>query len=233
MIGWEGASFEFYVTKRTGDNLSAQTNPNTLQLIQEVYGRGQTWRITDFWFKQNFVNDLLELKLGLLNMSQEFGGFYAFPFENLTFTSGITGNVAGYSMFTWPVSQWGTDLQWNVTKTLSLRARPFCFQQLLDFEQLFPPGRQSRRDQRSRYSVRNRLETEAAYLRKGSTGTMGVWSLGQHEQRRNHRSRQKRPSRCTGCGALSRLHVHGRLRCLWSVSGNRLLRRIRTVQRLV
>src|ERR1700737_5502894 len=82
----------------------------------------------------------------------------------------------------------------------------FCFQKLLDFEQLFPPGRQSGRDERSRYSVRNRLETEAEYLRKGSTGTMGAWSLGQHEPRRKLRSRQKRHSRCTGCGAL--LHVH-------------------------
>src|SRR6266566_5705359 len=65
-----------------------------------------------------------------------------------------------------------------------LESRRFCFQQLLDFEQLLPPARQSRRDQRSRSSVRNRLETEAAYLRKGSAGTMGVWSLGQqnHEE---------------------------------------------------
>jgi porin len=127
LFGWDGASFQFYVTKRTGDNLSSQVNPNTLQLIQEVYGRGQTWRITDLWFKQTFCNDLFEFKLGLMNMSQEFGGYYAFPFENLTFTSGITGNVAGYSMFTWPVSQWGTDLQWNATKTLSLRVGVFAF----------------------------------------------------------------------------------------------------------
>jgi len=55
MIGWEGGSFQCYITKRTGDNLSAQTNPNTLQLIQEVFGRGQTWRITDFWFRQTFL----------------------------------------------------------------------------------------------------------------------------------------------------------------------------------
>src|ERR1700733_9290757 len=127
MVAWEGASFEFYVTKRTGNSLGNYTNPQPIQLIQEVYGRGQTWRITDFWFKQNLFNDLLEWKLGLLNMSQEFGGYYAFPFENLTFTSGITGNVAGYSMFTWPVSQWGTDLQWNVNKCLSLRAGVFAF----------------------------------------------------------------------------------------------------------
>jgi porin len=127
MIGWEGGSFECYITKRSGDNLGQYTNPAPLQLIQEVFGRGQTWRITSFWFKQTFANDLLELKLGLLNMSQEFGGFYAFPFENLTFTAGTTGNVAGYSMFTWPVSQWGTDLQWNVTKSLSLRIGVFAF----------------------------------------------------------------------------------------------------------
>jgi len=62
-----------------------------------------------------------------MNMSQEFGGYYSFPFENLTFTAGITGNVAGYSMFTWPVSQWGTDFQWNATKDLSMRIGVFAF----------------------------------------------------------------------------------------------------------
>jgi porin len=127
MIGWDGASFEFYVTKRTGNNLGNYINPDTLQLIQEVWGRGQTWRITSMWFKQTILDDKFEFKVGLMNMSQEFGGFYSFPFENLTFTAGITGNVAGYSMFTWPVSQWGTDFQWNATKDLSLRIGVFAF----------------------------------------------------------------------------------------------------------
>ena len=127
LVGWEGGSFEFYVTKRTGNDLGNLQNPNTVQLIQEVFGRGQTWRITSMWFKQTLLNDTFELKFGLMNMSQEFGGYYAFPFENLTFTAGITGNVAGYSMFTWPVSQWGTDLQWNATKDLSMRIGLFAF----------------------------------------------------------------------------------------------------------
>src|SRR6201984_1202630 len=127
LIGWEGGSFEFYVTKRTGNNLGNLQNPNTLQLIQEVFGRGQTWRITSMWFKQTLLSDTFELTFGLMNMSQEFGGYYAFPFENLTFTAGITGNVAGYSMFTWPVSQWGTDFQWNATKDLSFRIGLFAF----------------------------------------------------------------------------------------------------------
>ena len=127
LIGWEGGSFEFYVTKRTGNNLGNLQNPNTVQLIQEVWGRGQTWRITSMWFKQTLLNDTFEIKAGLMNMSQEFGGYYAFPFENLTFTAGITGNVAGYSMFTWPVSQWGTDFQWNATKDLSFRIGLFAF----------------------------------------------------------------------------------------------------------
>src|SRR5258708_19035899 len=93
MIGREGGSFESYITKRSRDNLGQYTNPAPLQLIQEVYGRGQTWRNTSFWFKQTFCNHLLELKLGLLNMSQEFGGYYAFPFEKLTFTAGNTAKA--------------------------------------------------------------------------------------------------------------------------------------------
>jgi hypothetical protein len=60
MIGWEGGSFQAYFTKRSGDNLGQYTNPAPLQQYQEVYGRGQTWRITTLWFKQKFCDDLLE-----------------------------------------------------------------------------------------------------------------------------------------------------------------------------
>jgi carbohydrate-selective porin OprB len=36
---------------------------------------------------------------------------HAFPFETLTFCAGTPGNLAGYSQFNWPVSQWATDLK--------------------------------------------------------------------------------------------------------------------------
>jgi porin len=78
-------------------------------------------------FKQNFFGDVLEWKLGLIPIGQDFGNFYKVPFENLTLTSGTTGNVAGYSQFNWPVSQWATDLRINLTRTLAVKIGLFAF----------------------------------------------------------------------------------------------------------
>ena len=127
LIGWEGASFSAYFTERSGDNLGQYTNPNALQQYQEVFGRGQTWRITRLWFKQKLFNDVVELKVGLIPVGDDFANFYPFPFENLTFTAGTTGNVAGYSQFNWPVSQWATDLKINATKSLAVKIGLFAF----------------------------------------------------------------------------------------------------------
>ena len=127
MICWEGGSFEAYFTKRNGESLGLYTNPAPLQEYQQIYGRGQTWRITNLWFKQKFDDDLLEWKVGLIPIGEEFGNFYSFPFENLTFCAGTPGNVAGYSQFNWPVSQWATDLKINVTKTLAVKVGLFAF----------------------------------------------------------------------------------------------------------
>jgi len=88
MIGWEGGNFEAYFTKRNGDSLGQYTNPAPLQEYQQIYGRGQTWRVTNLWFKQKFDNDLVEWKVGLIPIGEEIGNFYSYPFESLTFCSG-------------------------------------------------------------------------------------------------------------------------------------------------
>ena len=75
---------------------------------------------------------------GLDPIGEEFGNFYSYPFENLTFCSGTPGNVAGYSQFNWPVSQWATDLKINVTKTLALRVDAFCIGYLGGSPHLLP-----------------------------------------------------------------------------------------------
>ncbi len=145
LVGWEGGSFEFYVTKRTGNNLGNVSTdfpiPVRSRMFRKSWGRGQTWRITSMWFKQTLLNDMFELKFGLMNMSQEFGGFYAIPFENLTFTAGITGqrgllwhvHLAGESV--------GDGFPVERHQGFILQNWPFCFQQLLDFKQLLPSGR--------------------------------------------------------------------------------------------
>jgi porin len=127
LVGWEGASFSAYFTERTGNNLGNFTNPNALQQYQQIFGRGQTWRITRLWFKQKLFNDVLEIKAGLIPVGDDFANFYAFPFENLTFTAGTIGNVAGYSIFNWPVSQWATDIKINATRDLAVKVGLFQF----------------------------------------------------------------------------------------------------------
>jgi carbohydrate-selective porin OprB len=46
------AIFQVTFTERTGRNLVTDAQLNTLQLVQEVWGRGQTARLTQFWYDQ-------------------------------------------------------------------------------------------------------------------------------------------------------------------------------------
>jgi len=127
LVGWEGGSFRAYFTKRDGDSLSAYTNPAPLQQYQQIFGRGQTWRISDLWFKQKFANDVVEWKVGLIPVGEEFGNFYSYPFESLAFCAGTPGNLAGFSQFNFPVSQWATDLKINVTQSWTFKIGLFAF----------------------------------------------------------------------------------------------------------
>ena len=49
---------------------------------QEVYGRGQTWRLTDLWIKKKFVDQRLDVKLGRFGIGEDFAGFDC-EFQNL------------------------------------------------------------------------------------------------------------------------------------------------------
>src|SRR5262249_15560038 len=55
LMHWSGGSFQIYVTDRNGRNLGADANIGNNQLIQEVYGRGQTWHLTVFALDQKWL----------------------------------------------------------------------------------------------------------------------------------------------------------------------------------
>ena len=78
--------------------------------MQEVYGRGQTWRLTQFWYKQIFAGGHADLKLGRLTQGEDFGDFSC-QFMNLTFCGSPAGNLAGDYWYNWPISQWGARLR--------------------------------------------------------------------------------------------------------------------------
>ena len=112
--GWSGATFKVVVTDRNGRNLGADANIGNNQLIQEVYGRGQTWHLTIFALEQKFFDGRLTWKLGRLPVGEEINQFSC-DFQNLTFCGAPPGNIVGDYWVNWPTSQWATVLKLNTT----------------------------------------------------------------------------------------------------------------------
>ena len=105
LLSWQGAKFYFMITDRNGRNLSADANLGTNQQVAEVYGRGQTWRLTNFYLEQNLLNDNLTLQIGRMGVGGDFAAFSC-DFQNLTFCGSQPGNLVGSYWANWPVSQW-------------------------------------------------------------------------------------------------------------------------------
>ena len=110
--GWRGGSFQFTMTDRNGRDLGADANIGNNMLIQEVYGRGQTWHLTQLWLDQKLLDERLELKFGRMTLSED---FFSFPcdFQNLSFCSSQPGNLVGDYWVNWPTSQWAARLKYH------------------------------------------------------------------------------------------------------------------------
>jgi porin len=110
LVGLQAAQFQATITQRTGRNLSDDAELGTLQQVQEVYGRGQTTRLTQFWFRQEYLGGLLDWKIGRMGVGEDFASFSC-DFQNLTFCGSDPGNIVGDYIYNWPISQWGTRLK--------------------------------------------------------------------------------------------------------------------------
>jgi porin len=100
-------------TDRNGRNLSDDARLGSLQQVQELYGRGQTWRTTQFWYGQQFFGDRLDWKIGRVTVGEDFAAFSC-EFINLTFCGAQPGNLVGSYWYNWPVSQWATRVRANI-----------------------------------------------------------------------------------------------------------------------
>jgi porin len=116
ILGLPNAEFKFTVTERDGNNLSQErlSDPRTGQLssVQEVWGRGQTWRLTQLWFRQRYLDGALDLKIGRFGENEDFNSFPC-DFQSLAFCSAPVGNYAGDVWYSWPVSQWAGRVRYN------------------------------------------------------------------------------------------------------------------------
>lgn len=111
--GVRGGTIQVTFTDRNGSNLSDDAGLGTLQEVQEIYGRGQTARLTRFWYNQKFADGLFEWKIGRMPFSEDFAAFSC-DFQNLTFCGASAGNIFINYIYNWPISQWATRLKLNV-----------------------------------------------------------------------------------------------------------------------
>lgn len=125
ILGINQARFQITVTDRNGRNLSNDAHLGSLEEVQEIYGRGQTWHWTQFSYDQKYFGGRLDWKVGRLVSGEDFADFSC-EFTNLALCGPPPGNIAINYWYNWPVSEWGTRLKANI--------REFGYVQLGAFE---------------------------------------------------------------------------------------------------
>ena len=121
ILGWDDAEFQLTITERSGNNISNDriNDPRVggFTSAQEVWGRGQTWRLTQMWYQQKFLDEKLDIKVGRFGEGEDFNSFPC-DFQNLAFCGSQVGNWAGDIWYNWPVSQWAMRVKYHLTPQL-------------------------------------------------------------------------------------------------------------------
>lgn len=113
LIGLDDGSFHFTLANRGGQarNINDKAGIHDGMQSLEVYGRGRTTRITQFYYEQHFLDDVLEMKLGRMSFGDEFGGDEC-EFMYLGLCGSQPGNYNS-TIYNWPISQWAANLKYN------------------------------------------------------------------------------------------------------------------------
>ncbi|MEG9625104.1 carbohydrate porin [Pseudomonas guariconensis] len=121
VLGWHDAEFKLAITERHGQNISNDriNDPRVggFTSAQEVWGRGQTWRLTQMWIKQKYFDGALDVKFGRFGEGEDFNSFPC-DFQNLAFCGSQVGNWVGGIWYNWPVSQWALRVRYNLNDSL-------------------------------------------------------------------------------------------------------------------
>ena len=130
ILGWHDAEAKVTITERSGRNISndriGDPRGGTFSSSQEVWGRGQTYRLTQMWIKQKYFDGALDVKVGRFGPGEEFNSFPC-DFQNLAFCGSQVGNWVGGVWYNWPVSQWALRVKYKLT--------PDVYAQIGAFEQ--------------------------------------------------------------------------------------------------
>jgi porin len=115
---WHGGTARITMTDRNGSNLGGDARIGNDMLLQEVYGRGQTLHMTQFWYNQKFFDDKVEWKAGRLTVGEDFASFSC-NFQNLSFCGAQPGNLVGSYWLNWPTSVWATNVKYHSSEEIT------------------------------------------------------------------------------------------------------------------
>lgn len=119
ILNWNDTEAYIAITHRGGKALNNEADAMAPQFnqTQEVYGRGQTWRLTDLWIKKQFLDQTLDVKVGRFGVGEDFA-IADCEFENLALCGGVIGSWAGDQWYNGPVSQWATRVRYSLSPEL-------------------------------------------------------------------------------------------------------------------
>lgn len=130
IIGITDGEFKMSLVDRNGRDLTKDRiqNPKAPVIgstVNSNYGRGQTWHVAQFWYRQSWLNNRFDIKLGLMPVGEDFdnNGCY---FQNLSLCGSLAGHGAGV-WFNTPIGQWGTRIRYNVTPWMYIQTGAFMY----------------------------------------------------------------------------------------------------------
>ncbi len=112
LVGIRGGTFQATISWRRGDNLARDAGLDTLELVQANYGRGQTARLTQFWYQQEFLDGRADVKFGRVTAGEDFAAFSC-DFMNLGLCGARPGSVVSDYWYNWPISQWAVRMRYR------------------------------------------------------------------------------------------------------------------------
>ncbi len=120
---WDNTTASLVITKRDGESIAAKrtADPRVAQLstTQEIYGRGQNWRITQAWIKKGFDDNKLQVKIGRMGFSEDFNSSQC-EFQNWGLCSSLLGKVVGDVWYNAPVTVWGLNFKYQFAPEWSI-----------------------------------------------------------------------------------------------------------------
>jgi porin len=118
LFGWQGGTLHALITERAGSSLSKDKIGNILT-VQEIYGDGQTVRITQLSYEQTLFDGVLDLEAGRMNTENDFatgpkyyGSSIWCDFQNNSICgTPIAAPINSNGYVAYPASSWGAKVK--------------------------------------------------------------------------------------------------------------------------